>query len=46
MVMMAFPLNGGEIDNVTVEYLDNDGDGIVSVADLLILLGEFGSACE
>ena len=25
---------------------DNDGDGIVSVADLLILLGEFGSACE
>ena len=25
---------------------DNDGDGIVSVSDLLILLGEFGSACE
>ena len=25
---------------------DNDGDGIISVSDLLILLGEFGSACE
>ena len=25
---------------------DNDGNGIVTVADLLILLGEFGSVCE
>ncbi len=25
---------------------DNDGDGIISVSDLLILLGEFGLACE
>ena len=25
---------------------DNDGDGVVSVSDLLILLGEFGGACE
>ena len=25
---------------------DNDGDGIISVSDLLILLGEFGSTCE
>jgi hypothetical protein len=25
---------------------DNDGDGLISVSDLLILLGEFGSVCE
>ena len=25
---------------------DNDGDGIITVSDLLILLGEFGSTCE
>ena len=25
---------------------DNDGDGLISVSDLLILLGEFGSTCE
>jgi hypothetical protein len=25
---------------------DNDGDGVVTVSDLLILLGEFGTACE
>lgn len=25
---------------------DNDGDGIVAVSDLLILLGEFGSSCD
>lgn len=25
---------------------DNDGDGVVAVSDLLILLGEFGSTCE
>jgi hypothetical protein len=25
---------------------DNDGDGVVTVSDLLILLGEFGTTCE
>lgn len=25
---------------------DNDGDGIITVSDLLILLGEFGATCE
>ena len=37
LVMMAFPLNGGEIDNVTVEYLDNDGDGMVSSGDASVV---------
>lgn len=37
MVMMTFPLNGGEIDNVTVEYLDNDGDGMVSSGDASVV---------
>ena len=25
---------------------DNDGDGVITVSDLLILLGEFGTTCE
>ena len=25
---------------------DNDGDGVITVSDLLILLGEFGATCE
>jgi hypothetical protein len=25
---------------------DNNGDGVVNVSDLLILLGEFGGNCE
>ncbi len=37
LVMMTFPLNGGEIDNVTVEYLDNDGDGMVSSGDASVV---------
>ncbi len=37
LVMMAFPLNGGEIDNVTVEYLDSDGDGMVSSGDVSVV---------
>ena len=37
LVMMAFPLNGGEIGNVTVEYLDNDGDGMVSSGDASVV---------
>ena len=37
LVMMAFPLNGGEIDNVIVEYLDNDGDGMVSSGDASVV---------
>ncbi|MGB0791912.1 MAG: hypothetical protein ACPGQG_05285, partial [Candidatus Thalassarchaeaceae archaeon] len=37
LVMMAFPLNGGEIDNVSVEYLDNDGDGMVSSGDVSVV---------
>ena len=33
-VVMSFPLSGGVIENVTVEYFDIDGDGMVSSGDI------------
>jgi hypothetical protein len=38
-VVMAFPLSGGEIDGVTVDYVDSDGDGMVSSGDISIVSG-------
>ena len=33
----GLPAQRGEIDNVTVEYLDNDGDGMVSSGDVSVV---------
>ena len=41
-VVMAFPLSGGEIDGVLVDYLDSDGDGMVSSGDISIVSGPVG----
>ena len=38
-VVMAFPLSGGEIDGVLVDYVDSDGDGMVSSGDISIVSG-------
>jgi len=38
-VLMAFPLGGGEIDGVVVDYVDTDGDGMVSSGDISIVSG-------
>ncbi len=39
-VVMAFPLSGGEIDGVVVDYVDSDGDGMVSSGDISIVSGD------
>ena len=41
-VVMAFPLSGGEIDGVMVDYVDSDGDGMVSSGDISIVSGPVG----
>ena len=41
-VVMAFPLSGGEIDGVVVDYVDSDGDGMVSSGDISIVSGPVG----
>jgi len=41
-VVMAFPLSGGEIDGVLVDYVDSDGDGMVSSGDISIVSGPVG----
>ena len=38
--------DGCNPDTTTGCSSDNDGDGIITVSDLLILLGEFGLTCE
>ena len=41
-VVMAFPLSGGEIDGVVVDYVDSDGDGMISSGDISIVSGPVG----
>jgi hypothetical protein len=41
-VVMAFPLGGGEIDGIVVDYVDSDGDGMVSSGDISIVSGPVG----
>lgn len=41
-VVMAFPLSGGEIDGIVVDYVDSDGDGMVSSGDISIVSGPVG----
>ena len=41
-VVMAFPLSGGEIDGIVVDYVDSDEDGMVSSGDISIVSGPVG----
>ena len=41
-VVMAFPLSGGEIDGIVVDYVDSDENGMVSSGDISIVSGPVG----
>ena len=41
-VVMTFPLSGGEIDDIVVDYVDSDEDGMVSSGDISIVSGPVG----
>ena len=38
-VVMTFPLSGGDIDGIVVDYVDSDEDGMVSSGDISIISG-------
>ena len=41
-VVIAFPLSGGDIDGIVVDYVDSDEDGMVSSGDISIISGPVG----